>query len=71
MPSERGSLVGAAVAASLTIPADDVRSATFSLAWVCPEINFADGRTYRRQVVLTFSTLFVHMKYHVSYAFPD
>lgn len=62
MPSEPGSLVGAAVAASLTIPADDVRSATFSLAWACPEINFGDGKTYQRQVVITFLTLFVHMK---------
>lgn len=57
MPSERGSLVGAAVAASLTIPADDVRSATFSLAWVCPEINFADGRTYRRRFTKFYGTM--------------
>lgn len=59
-PSEPGSLVGAAVAASLTIPADDIKSVAFSLAWACPEINFASGRTYHRQVVITFYK-FVHM----------
>lgn len=50
MPSEPGSLIGAAVAASLTIPAETVQSVTFSLAWACPEINFQGGRTYHRPV---------------------
>lgn len=50
MPSEPGSLIGAAVAASLTVPAKTVRTVTFSLAWACPEINFQGGRTYHRSV---------------------
>ncbi|KAG6406370.1 hypothetical protein SASPL_133970 [Salvia splendens] len=47
-PSEPGSLIGAAVAASLTIPAGTVQSVTFSVAWACSEINFQAGRTYHR-----------------------
>lgn len=47
-PSEPGSLIGAAVAASLTIPAGTVQSVTFSVAWACLEINFQAGRTYHR-----------------------
>ncbi|RVW33228.1 Non-lysosomal glucosylceramidase [Vitis vinifera] len=37
MRSEPGSSIGAAVAASLTLPPDTVRTVTFSLAWACPE----------------------------------
>ncbi|KAL0422211.1 UNVERIFIED_CONTAM: Non-lysosomal glucosylceramidase [Sesamum latifolium] len=48
MPSEPGSLIGAAIAASLSIPAGTVQTVTFSLAWACPEINFHGGRTYHR-----------------------
>lgn len=50
MPSEPGSLIGAAVAASVTIPAGTVQSVTFTVAWACPEINFQAGRTYHRHV---------------------
>ena len=57
MPSEPGSLVGAAIAASVTIPADTVRTVTFSLAWACPEVNFSGGRTYHRSVVNDLSLL--------------
>lgn len=49
-PSEPGSLIGAAVAASVTIPAATVQTVTFSVAWACPEINFHGGRTYHRPV---------------------
>ena len=46
MPSEPGSSIGAAIAASVTVPSDAVRAVTFSLAWDCPEANFMSGRTY-------------------------
>jgi non-lysosomal glucosylceramidase len=46
--SERGSSIGAAIAASLTIPANAVRSVTFSVAWDFPEVNFLSGKTYYR-----------------------
>lgn len=58
MPSEPGSLIGAAVAASLTIPAETVQAVTFSLAWACPEINFQSGRTYHRLVPNCFFIMF-------------
>ncbi|XP_028086368.1 non-lysosomal glucosylceramidase isoform X2 [Camellia sinensis] len=48
-PSEPGSSIGAAIAASVTIPPDAVRTVTFSLAWDCPEVNFMNGRTYYRR----------------------
>jgi non-lysosomal glucosylceramidase len=57
MPSEPGSVIGAAVAASVTIPADTVQTVTFSLAWACPEVNFEGGRTYNRPVVNCFCHL--------------
>ncbi|KAF2293932.1 hypothetical protein GH714_005765 [Hevea brasiliensis] len=38
LPSELGSSIGAAIAASVTIPPDAARSVTFSLAWDCPEV---------------------------------
>ncbi|KAG8368893.1 hypothetical protein BUALT_Bualt15G0093900 [Buddleja alternifolia] len=49
MPSEPGSSIGAAIAASVSIPAGTVKTVTFSLAWACPEINFPGGRTYHRR----------------------
>lgn len=50
MPSEAGTTIGAAIAASLTIPPDAVRTVTFSLAWDCPDVNFTIERTYHRWV---------------------
>lgn len=50
MPSEPGSVIGAAVAASVTVPADAVQTVTFSLVWACPEVNFVGGKTYHRRV---------------------
>lgn len=49
VPSEPGSSIGAAIAASTTIPSGAVRTVTFSLAWDCPEVNFMSGKTYRRR----------------------
>ncbi|CAK9147309.1 unnamed protein product [Ilex paraguariensis] len=49
MSSEPGSSIGAAVAASLTIPSAAVHTVTFSLAWDCPEVSFPSGRTYQRR----------------------
>nr|XP_048335999.1 non-lysosomal glucosylceramidase isoform X1 [Ziziphus jujuba var. spinosa] len=47
--SEPGSSIGAAVAASVTIPSEAVRTVTFSLAWDCPEVRFTSGKTYYRR----------------------
>ncbi|XVE55016.1 hypothetical protein DITRI_Ditri03aG0127100 [Diplodiscus trichospermus] len=47
-PSEPGSDIGAAVAASLTVPSGSVRRVTFSLAWDCPEVRFGDKTYYKR-----------------------
>ncbi|XP_075520658.1 uncharacterized protein LOC142553967 isoform X2 [Primulina tabacum] len=55
-PSEPGSHIGAAIAASLTIPAETVRTVTFSLTWACPEINFPGGRTYRWRYTKFYGT---------------
>ncbi|PIN09574.1 putative bile acid beta-glucosidase [Handroanthus impetiginosus] len=56
MPSEPGSLIGAAIAASVTIPAETVKTVTFSLAWACPEVNFQGGRTYHRRYTKFYDT---------------
>lgn len=48
--SEPGSSIGAAIAASVTVPPDGVRTVTFSLAWDCPEVKFMGGKTYHRWV---------------------
>ncbi|KAF2290445.1 hypothetical protein GH714_013213 [Hevea brasiliensis] len=55
-PSEPGSSIGAAVAASLTIPPDCIRTVTFSLAWDCPEVRFSE-RSYYRRYTKFFGTL--------------
>nr|XP_043621012.1 non-lysosomal glucosylceramidase-like [Erigeron canadensis] len=43
-----GSSIGAAIAASVTIPSQAVRSVTFSLAWDCPEVRFPTWTYHRR-----------------------
>ncbi|XP_024023556.1 non-lysosomal glucosylceramidase [Morus notabilis] len=48
-PSEPGSSIGAAIAASVTIPSDATRTVTFSLAWDCPELRFSSGKTYYKR----------------------
>ncbi|KAM1014728.1 hypothetical protein ACFX2C_044680 [Malus domestica] len=49
LPSEPGSSIGAAIAASVAVPPDGVRTVTFSLAWDCPEVKFMGGKTYHRR----------------------
>ncbi|XP_058188571.1 uncharacterized protein LOC131306382 [Rhododendron vialii] len=56
MPSEAGTTIGAAIAASLTIPPDAVRTVTFSLAWDCPDVNFTSERTYHRRYTKFYGT---------------
>lgn len=56
MRSEPGSSIGAAVAASLTLPPDTVRTVTFSLAWACPEVRFTSGKTYHRRYTRFYGT---------------
>ncbi|GAB4849166.1 hypothetical protein Ancab_003976 [Ancistrocladus abbreviatus] len=48
MPSEPGSCIGAAIAASVAVPAGSMRTVTFSLSWDCPEVSFFNKTYYRR-----------------------
>ncbi|KAJ4838985.1 hypothetical protein Tsubulata_017390 [Turnera subulata] len=54
--SEPGSSIGAAIAASVTVPPEASRIVTFSLAWDCPEVNFLGGRTYHRRYTKFYGT---------------
>ncbi|KAK3037731.1 hypothetical protein RJ639_031102 [Escallonia herrerae] len=56
MPSDEGSSIGAAIAASLTIPSNVVHTVTFSLAWDSTEVNFSSGRTYNRRYTKFYGT---------------
>ncbi|KAK4747682.1 hypothetical protein SAY87_014268 [Trapa incisa] len=46
--SETGSSIGAAIAASVTVPPGSIRTITFSLAWDNPELRFCDKSYHRR-----------------------
>ncbi|KAH7663808.1 Glucosylceramidase protein [Dioscorea alata] len=48
-PTESGSSIGAAVAASLMVPSNATRTVTFSLAWDSPKVKFHYGKTYHRR----------------------
>lgn len=54
--SKAGSSVGAAVAASTTVPAGATRVVSFSLAWACPEVKFPAGSTYYRRYTRFYGT---------------
>ncbi|GAB2278187.1 hypothetical protein Dimus_012880 [Dionaea muscipula] len=54
-PSEPGSCVGAAIAASLTVEAASTQNVTFSLSWDCPEVHFL-RRTYHRRYTKFYGT---------------
>ncbi|KAL4313541.1 hypothetical protein GQ457_01G000160 [Hibiscus cannabinus] len=56
VPSEPGSSIGAAIAATMSIPSDSVRTVTFSLAWDCPEVKFLGGKTYHRRYTKFYGT---------------
>lgn len=62
VPSEQGSSIGAAIAASVTIPSDAVRTVNFSLAWDCPEVNFMGGKTYYRFVITYLQKKYPYLK---------
>ncbi|GAB4849167.1 hypothetical protein Ancab_003977 [Ancistrocladus abbreviatus] len=47
-PSEPGSCIGAAIAASVAVPAGSTQTVTFSLSWDCPEVSFSNKTYYRR-----------------------
>ncbi|KAG5024118.1 hypothetical protein JHK85_020460 [Glycine max] len=55
-PSEPGSSIGAAIAATVTIPSNAQRIVTFSLAWDCPEVKFPEGKTYYRRYTKFYGT---------------
>ncbi|KAH0454208.1 hypothetical protein IEQ34_016132 [Dendrobium chrysotoxum] len=55
-PSDPRSSIGATVAASMTIPAQAVRSVTFTLSWACPQIKFTNGRTHHRHYARFYGT---------------
>ncbi|XP_044480354.1 non-lysosomal glucosylceramidase-like isoform X3 [Mangifera indica] len=54
-PSELGSSIGAAIAASLTVPSGTVCTVTFSLAWDSPEVRFQE-KTYHRRYTKFYGT---------------
>ncbi|CAN8253546.1 unnamed protein product [Cochlearia groenlandica] len=54
--SEHGSSIGAAVAASVTVPPGESRIVTFSLAWDCPEVQFPSGKIYSRRYTKFYGT---------------
>ncbi|XP_010246140.1 PREDICTED: non-lysosomal glucosylceramidase isoform X2 [Nelumbo nucifera] len=54
--SEPGSSIGAAIAASLTLPSNSSRTVTFSLAWSCPEVKFSSGNIYHRRYTKFYGT---------------
>uniref|UniRef100_A0A2P2LND9 Non-lysosomal glucosylceramidase n=1 Tax=Rhizophora mucronata TaxID=61149 RepID=A0A2P2LND9_RHIMU len=56
VPSQTGTSIGAAIAATVTVPQGAARQVTFSLAWDCPEINFRSGKTYHRRYTKFYST---------------
>ncbi|KAM0977475.1 hypothetical protein ACFX13_020580 [Malus domestica] len=56
LPSEPGSSIGAAIAASVAVPSGEVRTVTFSLAWDCPEAKFTGGKTYHRRYTKFYGT---------------
>lgn len=66
--SEPGTVIGAAISASLTVPADSVRTVTFSLAWACPEVSFIGGRTYHRSVA---ANCFCPVPHNILYYFAS
>uniref|UniRef100_A0ACD6AEU1 Uncharacterized protein n=1 Tax=Avena sativa TaxID=4498 RepID=A0ACD6AEU1_AVESA len=47
--SRPGSSIGAAVAATTTVPAGATREVSFALSWSCPEVKFPSGKTYHRR----------------------
>ncbi|CAA7396531.1 unnamed protein product [Spirodela intermedia] len=55
-PSKPGESIGAAVSASVTVPPNEVRTVTFSLAWCCPEVSFPGGKTYHRRYTKFYGT---------------
>ncbi|RDX85353.1 Non-lysosomal glucosylceramidase, partial [Mucuna pruriens] len=55
-PSGPGSSIGAAIAATVTVPSNAQRIVTFSLAWDCPEVKFSEGRTYYRRYTKFYGT---------------
>ncbi|KAL5099065.1 hypothetical protein RYX36_003392 [Vicia faba] len=56
VPSEPGSSIGAAIAATVTIPPDAQHNVTFSLAWDNPEVKFLGGRVYKRRYTKFYGT---------------
>ena len=48
-PSEKGEIIGAALAAAVTVPPCETREVAFSLAWDAPIARFASGRGWYRR----------------------
>ncbi|XP_078158486.1 uncharacterized protein LOC144554115 isoform X2 [Carex rostrata] len=55
-PSDPGSLIGAAISAMVTVPAQETRTVTFSLAWASPRVKFHSGTTYHRRYTKFYGT---------------
>ncbi|WCJ34837.1 Beta-glucosidase GBA2 type family protein [Euphorbia peplus] len=55
-PSVQGSMIGAAIAATVKVPPNSIRTVTFSLAWDSPEVRFS-GRSYNRRYTKFYGNL--------------
>ncbi len=55
-PSGKGTAIGAAVAATVEVPADETREVVFSLAWDMPQARFGDGTVWNRRYTRTYGT---------------
>ncbi|CAH8332020.1 unnamed protein product [Eruca vesicaria subsp. sativa] len=55
-PSMPGTNIGAAIAATVTVPPGCDRTVTFSLSWDCPEVRFSE-KTYHRRYTRFYGTL--------------
>ncbi|KAJ1692237.1 hypothetical protein LUZ63_008935 [Rhynchospora breviuscula] len=55
-PSDCGSSIGAAISAKVTVPSQETRTVTFSLAWANPRVKFHSGTTYHRRYTRFYGT---------------
>lgn len=60
-PTSKGTAIGAAIAARVTVPPGEKREVVFSLAWDSPEVKFLKGKSYHRYDLL--SRIFIFTEY--------
>lgn len=55
-PTSKGTAIGAAIAARVTVPPGEKRDVVFSLAWDSPEVKFLKGKSYHRRYTSSYGT---------------